>query len=149
MRRPIEAERASEYPPNIQAILKRRAPASAYLGQELQEIDTDEGWVRIAYRLGEAHFNRFDAIHGGAIACVMDDLVATAAGLFLQWGEIAPTLEMKVSYLNQAAAGLHIGEARVVKRGRTILFLEASLANESEKTIATASATIMIASLKR
>lgn len=149
MRRPVEAEHASEYPPNIQAILKRRAPASAYLGQELRDIDTDEGWVRIAYRFDEPHFNRFGAIHGGVIACVMDDLVATAAGLFLQWGEIAPTLEMKVSYLNQAAAGLHIGEARIVKRGRTILFLEASLANEDGKAIAVASATIMIAPLKR
>lgn len=149
MRSPVEAARAGEYPPNIQAILKRPAEASAWLGQELREIDTEEGWVRIAYRLGNAHFNRFGAIHGGVIACVMDDLVATAAGLFLQWGEIAPTLEMKVSYLNQASAGLHIGEARVVKRGRTILFLEASLGNESGKVVAAASSTVMIAPLKR
>lgn len=149
MRCPVEAERASEYPPNIQAILKRPAEASAWLGQELCEIDTEAGWARIAYRLGNAHFNRFGAIHGGVIACVMDDLVATAAGLFLQWGEIAPTLEMKVSYLNQAAVGLHIGEARVVKRGRTILFLEASLGNENGKVIAAASSTVMIAPLKR
>ena len=149
MRRPVEAARADEYPPNIQAILKRAAPASAHLGQALQEIDTDDGWVRIGYTLSDAHFNRYGAIHGGVIACIMDDVVATAAGLVAQWGEIAPTLEMKVSYLNQAGAGVHVGEARVVKRGKTILFLEGTLQNETGKTIAAASATIMISALKR
>jgi uncharacterized protein (TIGR00369 family) len=149
MRRPVEAANAADYPPNIQAILKRPAAASAHLGQELREIDTDEGWVRIGYRLNEAHFNRYGAIHGGVIACVMDDVVATAAGLVAAWGEIAPTLEMKVSYLNQAAAGAHTAEARVVKRGKTILFLEGSMFNDAGKTIATASATIMISVLKR
>lgn len=149
MKRPVEAARASEYPPNIQAILKRPAPQSAHLGQQLLEIDTEEGWVRIGYQLSEAHFNRYGAIHGGAIASVMDDVVATAAGLVAQWGEIAPTLEMKVSYLNQAAAGSHTAEARVVKRGKSILFLEGALMNETGKTIAMASATIMITALKK
>jgi uncharacterized protein (TIGR00369 family) len=119
------------------------------LGQELLEIDTDEGWVRIAYRMSETHFNRYGAIHGGVIAAVMDDVVATAAGLVAQWGEIAPTLEMKVSFLNQAGAGAYTAEARVVKRGRTVLFLEGTLANDAGKTIATATATVMIAPFKR
>lgn len=149
MRIIVDPAKAEEYPPNIQAILKRRAPCSAWLNQELLEIDSDEGWVKIAYDLGEAHFNRFGALHGGAIACVMDDVLAIAAGLVLQWGEIAPTLEMKVSYLAQGAAGRHIAEARVIKRGRQINFLEATLANDSGKVIATASATIMIAPMKK
>jgi len=149
MRRTVDPSKAEEYPPNIQAILKRRAPCSAWLNQNVLEIDSDEGWVKIAYDLGEPHFNRFGALHGGAIACVMDDVLAIAAGLILQWGEIAPTLEMKVSYLSQGAAGRHIAEARVIKRGRQINFLEATLAADAGKVIAAASATIMIAPLKK
>lgn len=149
MRRSVDSALAGEYPPNIQAILKRRAQASVYLGQQLRELDSDEGWVKIAYALGETHFNRYGAIHGGIIAAIMDDVIATAAGLVLEWGEIAPTLEMKVNYLNQAAAGAHLAEAHVVKRGRTILFLEGTLANEAGRTVATASATIMITPMKK
>src|SRR5882672_268362 len=145
MRRAIDKTKADEFPPNVQAIFKRAAPCSAWLNQELLEIDVEEGWVRIAYELGEAHFNRFGALHGGAIACAMDDVLAVAAGLVLQWGEIAPTLEMKVSYLSQGAAGRHIAEARVIKRGRQINFLEATLANAEGKPVATSTATIMIA----
>ena len=149
MRQTIDPARASEYPANIQAILKRQAPCSAWLNQALLEIDSETGFAEIAYELGEAHFNRFGALHGGAIACMMDDVLAVAAGLVLQWGEIAPTLEMKVSYLSQGAAGRHIAEARVIKRGRQINFLEATLANAEGRLIATSTATIMIAAMKK
>jgi uncharacterized protein (TIGR00369 family) len=149
VRQPIDPAKASEYPANIQVILKRQAPCSAWLNQLLLEIDTETGFAKIAYELGEAHFNRFGALHGGAIACVMDDVLAVTAGLVLQWGEIAPTLEMKVSYLSQGAAGRHIAEARLIKRGRQINFLEATLVNTSGKLIATSTATIMIAAMKK
>lgn len=149
MRQSVDPAKATEYPANIQAILKRQAPCSEWLNQALLEIDTETGFAKIAYELGEPHFNRFGALHGGAIACVMDDALAVAAGLVLQWGEIAPTLEMKVSYLSQGAAGRHIAEARVIKRGRQINFLEATLANESGKLIAASTATIMISAMKK
>src|SRR5215469_5595151 len=149
MRQPIDPAKAADYPPNIQAIIKRAAPCSAWLGQELLEMDLKEGWVKIGYTLGEPHFNRFGALHGGSIACVMDDVLAVAAGLVAKWGEIAPTLEMKVSYLNQGGAGKHFAEARVMKRGRQINFLDATLSREDGKVIATATATIMIAPMKR
>ena len=149
MRRDFDPAEADAYPPNVQAIIKRQAPASAWLNQQILELDSEEGWVRIAYQLGEPHFNRFGALHGGSIACVMDDVLAVAAGLVAKWGEIAPTLEMKVSYLNQGAAGRHIAEAKVLKRGRQINFLEATLAREDGKIVATATATIMIAPMKR
>ncbi len=148
-RQEIDPARAADYPANIQAILKRQAPCSAWLNQQLLEIDAGTGFARIAYELGETHFNRFGALHGGAIACVMDDVLAVAAGLVLKWGEIAPTLEMKVSFLSQGRAGRHIAEASVLKRGRQINFLEAKLSTEAGKTIATATATIMIAPLKK
>jgi len=149
MRETFDPAKAETYPPNIQAIIKRQAPTSAWLNQQILELDVEGGWVKIGYELGEPHFNRFGALHGGSIACVMDDVLAVAAGLVAKWGEIAPTLEMKVSYLNQGGAGKHIAEARVMKRGRQINFLDATLSREDGKVIATATATIMIAPLKR
>jgi uncharacterized protein (TIGR00369 family) len=149
MREIFDSSKAAEYPPNVQAIIKRQAPTSAWLNQQILELDVEEGWVKIGYDLGEPHFNRFDALHGGSIACVMDDVLAVAAGMVAKWGEIAPTLEMKVSYLNQGGAGKHVAEAKVLKRGRQINFLEATMTREDGKVIATATATIMIALMKR
>jgi uncharacterized protein (TIGR00369 family) len=149
MREPFDPAKAQSYPPNVQAIIKRQAPASAWLNQQILELDVEAGWVKIAYELGQPHFNRFGALHGGSIACVMDDVLAVAAGMVAQWGEIAPTLEMKVSFLNQGGAGKHFAEAKVMKRGRQINFLDAALTREDGKVIATATATIMIAAMKK
>src|ERR1700749_2686953 len=104
MRETFDPAKAENYPPNIQAIIKRQAPASAWLNQQILELNVEEGWVKIGYDLGDAHFNRFGALHGGSIACVMDDVLAVAAGFAAQWGEIAPTVEMKVNYLAQGGA---------------------------------------------
>jgi uncharacterized protein (TIGR00369 family) len=149
MRRAFDPTKPEDYPPNVQAIIKRSAPCSAWLNQKILEVDVEDGWVKIGYELGEPHFNRFGALHGGAIACVMDDVLAVAAGFVAQWGEIAPTVEMKVNYLSQGGAGSFVAEAKVIKRGRTINFLEATLSTAAGKLIATSTATIMIAPLKR
>src|SRR6202000_3502446 len=115
MRPDSDSTHPDDFPPNIQAIFRRQAPCSAWLKQELLEVDVEEGWVRIAYELGEPHFNRFGALHGGAIACVMDDVLAVAAGVIAQWGEIAPTVEMKGSCLYQGGARRDVAEARVAQ----------------------------------
>ncbi len=147
---PIERAHPEKYPPNIQAVLKRRAEASAVLGQEVLDVDVEKGVVRVAYDTTQTLANRYGAIHGGMTAAMMDDVIALAAGLTIEWGQITPTLEMKVSYVAQGKPGTRlIAEARTVRRGGTVIFLEADLKDEAGKLIATASSTVMIAQVKR
>lgn len=137
------------YPPNIQAILRRAATGAATLGQRLLEIDAESGGARIAYEVGEHLLNRFGALHGGMTAAMMDDVMSVAAGLTLQWGEISPTLEMKVSYIAMAKPGRLLADARIVKRGRSVMFLEGTLNDEAGTLIATASATCAVIQNKK
>ena len=147
---PIERDHPEKYPPNIQAILKRRAEASVVLGQDLLDVDVAKGSVRVAYDTTPTLANRYGAIHGGMTAAMMDDVIALAAGLTIEWGQITPTLEMKVSYLAQAKPGTRlVAEARTVRRGGTVIFLEADLKDDAGKLIATASSTVMITQVKR
>jgi uncharacterized protein (TIGR00369 family) len=145
----VTAEQRESYPPNIQAILKRPATGAATLGQALLEIDAETGGARVAYDVGDHLLNRFGALHGGMTAAIMDDLMSIAAGLTLAWGEISPTLEMKVSYIAMAKPGRLIGEAAIVKRGRTVMFLEATLKDAAGTLIATASATCAVIQNKK
>jgi len=146
----IDRAKPEQYPPNIQAILKRPAPAAAVMGQELLAVDVEKGTVRAAYNTTDALANRYGAIHGGMTAAMLDDIISLAAGLSIEWGQITPTLEMKVSYIAQGKIGARIlAEARTVRRGGTVIFLEADLKDETGKLIATASSTVMIAQMKR
>ncbi|MFM9862171.1 MAG: PaaI family thioesterase [Micropepsaceae bacterium] len=147
---PIDRANPEKYPPNIQAMLKRRAEAAVVLGQEILDVDVESGTVRVAYDTTQTLANRFGAIHGGMTAAMMDDVIALAAGLTIEWGQITPTLEMKVNYLAQGKPGTRlIAEARTIRRGGTVIFLEADLKEEAGKLIATASSTVMITQLKR
>jgi uncharacterized protein (TIGR00369 family) len=146
----IDRAHPENYPPNIQAIMKRAAPAGVVLGQELLDVDAEGGMVRAAYNASETLTNRFGAIHGGMTAAMLDDVISLAAGLKVEWGEITPTLEMKVSYIAQAKPGTRLlAEARTIRRGATVIFLEADLKDEAGKLLATASATVTIAQMKR
>ena len=81
---------------------------------------------------------------------MLDDVISLAAGLVIEWGQITPTLEMKVSYIAQAKPNTRIlAEARTIRRGGTVIFLEADLKDESGKLLATASSTVMIAQMKK
>lgn len=147
---PIDRAHPEKYPPNIQAVLKRRAEASAVLGQDLLDVDVEKGIARAAYDTTQALANRYGAVHGGMTAAIMDDIIALAAGLTIEWGQITPTLEMKVNYIAQGKPGTRlIAEARTVRRGGTVIFLEADLKDEAGKLIATASSTVMIAQVKK
>jgi uncharacterized protein (TIGR00369 family) len=141
----LDRQNPAQYPPNIQAILKRPAPAAVVLGQDILAVDAVAGFVRVAYVVTETLENRFGALHGGMTAAMMDDAMSLAAGVTAQWGEITPTLEMKVSYLAQAKPGMRlIAEARTIKRGKTVIFLECTLAEDGGKTVATGSCTVMV-----
>jgi uncharacterized protein (TIGR00369 family) len=147
---PIDRLNPQKYPPNIQAILKRPAPAAVLMGQELLEVDVDAGRVVVAYDAGENLANRFGAIHGGMTAAMMDDVMSLAAGLSIEWGQITPTLEMKVSYIRQARPGTRLrAEARTIRRGKSVIFLEAELTDEAGTLLATASTTVAVTQMKR
>lgn len=146
----IDRSNPAAYPPSIQAILKRPAPAALVLGQEILDVDVSKGSVRVAYTVTEPLANRFGALHGGMTAAMMDDVMSLAAGLTVEWGQITPTLEMKVSYIRQGKLGTRlIADARTIRRGSTVAFLEADLRDAEDSLVATASATVAIMQMKK
>ena len=144
----IDPAAPERYPPNIQAILKRPAPASALLGIVPLALDMESGAVRIAFDAGPSLCNKWGALQGGMVAAMLDDLMSVAAGLTLEWGQIVPTLEMKANFLKPAQPGRLTGIGRVVKRGASVVFLEARLEGPDGALLATGSATARVVTRK-
>lgn len=145
----VDPARAEDYPPNIQAILKAPSPASEFLGLEVLEVDTDALRVKLAFNAEPRVCNKWGGIHGGMVAAMLDDLMAIAVGLSLEWGEISPTLEMKASFVSAGRPGRLLGEGWTVKRGKSVAFIEAELRNEGGELVATGSSTARIVQMKR
>lgn len=137
------------WPPNIQAVFKRMAPASRYLGLEIVDADADERRVEVAFNAGPELCNMWGGIQGGMVAAMLDDVMSLAVGLDLEWGQISPTLELKVSMLSPARPGRITGRGRVIKRGKTVGFIEGELLDAEGTLLATGSSTATFVTLKR
>lgn len=140
---------AQDWPPNIQAVFKRMAPASRYLGLEITAADKAARTVEVAFNAGPELCNMWGGIQGGMVAAMLDDVMSLAVGLDLEWGQISPTLELKVSMLNAARPGRIVGRGRVIKRGRSVGFIEGELLAEDGTLIATGSSTATFVTLKK
>lgn len=120
-------------------------PASArLLGWQLEEVDPDAGTISVRYDVRRDFLNTMGNVQGGFIAAMLDEAMGPALIATLPPGQFAPTLEMKVSYLEPVGVGPVWAHGRIVKRGSTTAFVEGELVDEAGTVLARASATARI-----
>lgn len=81
-------------------------------------------------------------IHGGAIATLADECLATVAFTVAEEGETTVTADLKVDFLRPAKPGRFIARATVRHRTRRLAFCEATVEQESGQIVAEARAVI-------
>jgi uncharacterized protein (TIGR00369 family) len=121
-------------------------PAPALLGW--QALDLKPGFVRVRYQARESFYNPQGAVQGGFLAAMLDDAMGPAAFTLLDGNSFAPTLEMNVSYLKPARAGVLIAEGSVIHQTKRFMHVEGRLKTEDGELVATATATLVVQSLK-
>ena len=70
----------------------------------------------------------------------------SAIGSVLEKGELATTAELKISFLKPVAKGLVRGEGKVLRKGKRVAFIEATIKNTQDEVVATVSSTWTIVS---
>jgi uncharacterized protein (TIGR00369 family) len=88
-----------------------------------------------------AALNPFGTLQGGYLAVFIDELLSTAIASVLEDGEWAMTAEFKINFLRALTPAPLAGSARVMRRTRTLAFLEAQIETEDGKIAVTASST--------
>ena len=88
-----------------------------------------------------AALNPFGTLQGGYLAVFIDELFSTAVASVLEVGELAMTAEFKVTFLSALPPGRLHGSAKVIRRSRSLAFLEAEVTGENGQTAVTASST--------
>ena len=110
-------------------------------------VEIAEGRAVGEVEVRDDHFHPGMIVHGGVAFSLLDSLMAMATLSTCERGQNASTIECKISYMAPVTEGVMRGEARIVKRGRKVVFLEGNV-NVGDKLIATATATFMIVDLK-
>lgn len=116
-------------------------PAARLLGWRLEHFDPHARTLRCSFDAGEQFLNPAGVVQGGILAAMLDEAMGPLASFIQQKNVFSQTLEMKVSYLAPAAPGKIFGEARFVKMGRNIGFLEGRLMSPEGEVLAVATTT--------
>jgi uncharacterized protein (TIGR00369 family) len=93
----------------------------------------------------EAHSfatSRGPVVHGGAIATLADEALASVAFTVAQEGETTVTADLKVDFLRPARVGRLVARATVRHRTRRLAFTEATVEQASGEIVAEARAVI-------
>ena len=115
---------------------------SPNLALGMRPVAFEQGLARWEWpRQPDSVLNPFGFIQGGYIAVLVDELFSIAIGSMLEAGEWAVTAESKISYLRALRPGPIEGTARVIRRTRTLAFLEATISPAGADLAVTASST--------
>ena len=117
------------------------SPFPALVGLELEEIAEDRVVMSLPFR--EELITMGTVVHGGAIATLIDS-AASCAG----WATPTPpenmrgtTVALNVSYLAAADQTDLRAEAKVLRRGKMLSFIDVDVTNGEGKLVAKGSAT--------
>jgi molybdopterin converting factor subunit 1 len=114
----------------------------------MRPLHAEPGHVRMEFHASEQFLNPAGMVQGGFLTAMLDDTMGPAAIAQLGPGHFTPTLELKVSFLRPARTGRLVCDGRVVHMGKSVAFLEGSLADADGNVVATATATARVVRTK-
>src|SRR5262249_5705237 len=91
----------------------------------------------------ERHHNSMGTLHGGIYCDLADAAMGYAYAATLAEGETFTTIELKIDFLRAVRKATLIAEAKVVKAGSTLGYVECEVKDQSGKMVAKAASTCM------
>jgi len=101
-------------------------------------VDGDVGRCVVELKVGQEHTNQFGTLHGGFSATLVDaittySLLTTDAGSLYKLGV---SVNLSLEYMKAAKVGEDIiVDAKVLKRGKNLAFLEAEIRNKETNAL--------------
>ena len=111
------------------------------------KISTDalgEGTARLSLPIEPHLTNSLGTAHGGVIVSLLDVAVCTAARTLHPDSIGVITIDLSVSFIGGAAGKRLYADARVLKDGRSMSFVEGEAKNEDNSLVAKAIATVRV-----
>ena len=110
-----------------------------YVALEVEPVE--EGTGRVRLDAGDEHLNLHGTVHGGVLATMID--VAMGTAVVTTGGESPVTVSLTVTYLEPGRPGPLTATARVRKRGKRLIVVEAEVTQDDD-VVADALATFSV-----
>ncbi len=103
----------------------------------------EEGHVVLEFEASEKHHQPNGVVQGGVLTAVADAAMGMAGMTVQEIGWANTTIELKINFIRPVIEGKVKAEGRVVKVGRTVIFLESSVFNAEGKLAALATSSVL------
>jgi len=116
-------------------------PIGRLLGFVLKVIEP--GRAVFEMEADERHHNPMGTLHGGVYCDLANAAMGYAYASTLEEGETFTTVELKINFFRPVRQGRLTAEARVIKSGGTLGYVECDVTDQTGKLVARASSTCM------
>jgi uncharacterized protein (TIGR00369 family) len=106
--------------------------------------DLGEGSAKLSLAVAPHLTNSFGTVHGGVIMSLLDVALCTAARTLHPQSSGVITVDMSTSFIGGGAGEALLAEARVLKNGRSLCFVEGEARNPDGSLVAKAIATVRV-----
>ena len=121
---------------------KNQPTGSQTLGFRMLKVDQANKTVEVAFDArADRLSNPMGQIQGGYLCAMLDECMSVACMVASGMTAVAPTLEMKTSFLRPGMPGELRGVGRVIRWGRTIAFTEGEIYDADGRLLAKATGT--------
>ena len=103
-----------------------------------------EGSARLSLPIEPHLTNSIGTVHGGVIMSLLDVALCTAARTLHPDSLGVITIDMSTSFIGGGSGARLLAEARVLKNGRNMIFVEGEAKNEDGSLVAKAIATVRV-----
>ncbi len=112
------------------------------IGFEAKEIA--DGRATVTLVAGPQHANPMGTLHGGILCDIADAAMGLAFASTLATGESFTTVELKINFFRPVWEANLKAEGRVVRRGRSLGYVECEITDERAQLVAKAASTCLV-----
>jgi acyl-coenzyme A thioesterase 13 len=121
---------------DLTSFLSRHEATSVYRQAGFRLLDFGDGAARMECPVGPGTQNVNGDLHGGILATLVDEAGTVALASLDREGRPGVTTDLNVSYLSPGRAPRVIAEARALKVGRLIGYVQVDVRGEDGKLVA-------------
>jgi len=112
------------------------------IGFQAKEIA--DGRAAVVLEAGPQHANPMGTLHGGILCDIADAAMGMAFASTLAPGESFTTVELKINFFRPVWQALLRANGKVVRRGRSLGYVECEITDERGQLVAKAASTCLV-----
>ncbi|MFH1034591.1 MAG: PaaI family thioesterase [Pseudomonadota bacterium] len=110
----------------------------------IRYLASGPGWLEAEFRPAARYTNHVGYVQGGVLAVYLDNIMGQCCHALFGGEQLLTTTDLSLHFLAPAPHGRLLGRAKVLKKGRRVLFVEGQVLDLQGNPLASAVATMLV-----